>query len=350
MCLGTIVKISSVKKKRGKLVSKTSPSTRVVIIKDDSISNKIFKSLVVISASVLAYFTFAFFFPQIQNRLKNLNLSKLSDLKEVDSKSNFDNPEHSCNFFGDSKINLSNNSYDKITLHEVDDIIRSILMVAGLPQNFEIKETTETLFASAYNAPENGKESRWIAFNAHNLASIKSESQTNWSVISILAHEIGHHLIGHSLDNEGSRPDKELEADKYSGNILAKMGATLEEALSVLNLFDLPGSSTHPATYSRVAAVTEGWNDGSIYAKKLIQVPEYEDPGPYFGVGPIIPKDRLEYYKTKVNFQRTLERYKYHMTDWRNRNPEHPMSINQNWTDADKERWIRWYNTKQSTD
>jgi len=35
------------------------------------------------------------------------------------------------------------------------------------------------------------------------------------------------------------------------------------------------------------------------------------------------------------------------MTDWRNRNPEHPMGINQNWTDVDKERWIRWYNTKQ---
>ena len=58
----------------------------------------------------------------------------------MDSKSNFDNPEHSCNFFGDSKINLSNNSYDKITLYKVDDIIRSILMVAGLPQKFEIKK------------------------------------------------------------------------------------------------------------------------------------------------------------------------------------------------------------------
>lgn len=350
MCFGAIVKISSVKKKRGKLVSKTNPSTRVVIIKDDSITNKIFKTLVVIFASALAYFIFSFFFPHIQNRFKNLNFSKLIDFREVDSKPNFHNHEHSCNFFGGSKINLSNDSYEKITLHEVDDIVRSILMVAGLPQNFEIKETTETLYASAYNAPENGKETRWIAFNPYDLASIKSESKTNWSVISILAHEIGHHLIGHSLDNEGSRPDKELEADKYSGNILAKMGAKLEEALSVLNLFDSPGSSTHPATYLRIAAVTEGWNEGSLYAKKLVQIPEYEDPGPYFGVGPIIPKDRLEYYKTKVNFQRTLERYKYHMTDWRNRNPEHPMSINQNWTDADKERWIRWYNTKQSTD
>ena len=112
-------------------------------------------------------------------RIIFLSFNKLSDLKEVDSKSNFDNPEHSCNFFGDSKINLSNNSYDKITLHKVDDIIRSILMVAGLPQKFEIKETTETLFASTYNILENGKKRRWIAFNPFNLSSIKSESKTN---------------------------------------------------------------------------------------------------------------------------------------------------------------------------
>ena len=97
----------------------------------------------------------------------------------MDSKSNFDNPEHNCNFFGDSKISLSNDSYDKITLHKVDDIIRSILMVAGLPQKFEIKETTETLFASTYNILENGKKRRWIAFNPFNLSSIKSESKTN---------------------------------------------------------------------------------------------------------------------------------------------------------------------------
>gem|GEM_PF-1558807 len=43
MCFAVIVKISSVKKKRCKLVSKTNPSTRVVIVKDDSISNNIFK-------------------------------------------------------------------------------------------------------------------------------------------------------------------------------------------------------------------------------------------------------------------------------------------------------------------
>ena len=62
MCFAVIVKISSVKKKRGKLVSKTNPSTRVVIVKDDSISNNIFKFLVVIFSIFFAYFTLSFFF------------------------------------------------------------------------------------------------------------------------------------------------------------------------------------------------------------------------------------------------------------------------------------------------
>jgi len=256
-----------------------------------------------------------------------------------------DHESNQCCYFGKARVNINKKTQTRIDIFDVTDMVRSILLVAGLPQNFVIKESMETSFANAYNVEENGKESRWISFNPYSLAAVKSTSQTNWSLISILAHEIGHHLIGHALDNEGSRPDKELEADKYSGNILAKMGATLEEALSALNLFDSKGSLTHPPTYSRIVAVTQGWHEGSSYAKKKTLYPEYVDPGPYFGVGPTIPRNQREYYITKVNFQRTLERYKFHIENWKKENPDHPMGKKMNWSEADKERWIRWYNS-----
>lgn len=77
-----------------------------------------------------------------------------------------------------------------------------------------------------------------------------------------MAHEIGHHLSGHTLDGLGSRPKKELEADRFSGFILQKMGATLDQATATVNTFSEEGSRTHPGRSARVAAVTNGWKAG----------------------------------------------------------------------------------------
>ena len=104
---------------------------------------------------------------------------------------------------------------------------------------------------------------RYILYSLQFMERIKDKTHTDWSSISILAHEIGHHLSGHTLDGLGSRPKKELEADRFSGSILQKMGATLDQA--TVNTFSEEGSRTHPGMSARVAAVTNGWKA----AKKL---------------------------------------------------------------------------------
>jgi len=93
------------------------------------------------------------------------------------------------------------------------------------------------------------------------MLSITNTTGTNWSSISILAHEIGHHLNGHTLGVGGSRPDLELQADKFSGFVCARMGATLAEAQAAMKVAaSSAGSSTHPPKSARLEAIAVGWN------------------------------------------------------------------------------------------
>ena len=74
---------------------------------------------------------------------------------------------------------------------------------------------------------------RVIAFNKDFIGLVKRATGGNaWAPVSVMAHEIGHHLSGHTITPGGSQPPTELEADKFSGFVLYKMGASLDDASS----------------------------------------------------------------------------------------------------------------------
>lgn len=113
----------------------------------------------------------------------------------------------------------------------------------------------------------NDRSRRVILYNQQFMERIRSRTASDWSMVAVLAHEVGHHIMGHTLIPGGSRPPTELEADKFSGFALYRMGADLEESLAVFNLFPDAGSDTHPGRGARVAAVTNGW----IEARELAE-------------------------------------------------------------------------------
>ncbi|HEY0677290.1 MAG TPA: hypothetical protein VGD17_03350, partial [Chitinophagaceae bacterium] len=87
-----------------------------------------------------------------------------------------------------------------------------------------------------------------------------------WASVSVLAHEMGHHYRNHVVDTRGSTPPKEIEADYFSGYVMAKLGASLNEAIAAMEQIASPrASSTHPSKADRLASITRGWN----YAKGL---------------------------------------------------------------------------------
>lgn len=135
-------------------------------------------------------------------------------------------------------------------------IVEQIVSYTGLPQTFEVNS------ANIYNAAAlivEGK--RVILYDPALIEDIESVTNNRWIATSILAHEIGHHLAGHTLAEEYTQRF-ELEADYFSGFVLYKMGATLAEAQGVMNLLrDHPDmdEDDHPPQAQRLAAIEDGW-------------------------------------------------------------------------------------------
>ena len=106
--------------------------------------------------------------------------------------------------------------------------------------------------------------------------SMLSSDTSNWTNLFILAHEVGHHVNGHSLDlvlyageivdapELKNKREQELEADEFAGFILAKLGASLNQTISsVSNLSNEDDTySTHPKRDKRISAINNGFIKG----------------------------------------------------------------------------------------
>lgn len=150
-----------------------------------------------------------------------------------------------------------------------DKVIKKIMSVIGLKANFELREAN---VPNAAAVMLEGK--RFILYNSQFMDKINASTGTNWAAISILAHEIGHHLNGHTLDDVGSRPQTELDADEFSGFVLHKMGSSLQDAQAVMALISSPtGSKSHPPKRDRLAYIATGWNNAADVARATIAAP-----------------------------------------------------------------------------
>ena len=146
---------------------------------------------------------------------------------------------------------------------DADDALTLILNASGLSKNFKLLAgDVPNACATITINPKTNQIERYIIYNQTFMNNI-SKHNNYWASISILAHEIGHHLNGHSLLTGGSRPNLELEADKFSGFILSKLGATLDEAQTAVNTLPEAGSLTHPPRSARQAAVANGWYENN---------------------------------------------------------------------------------------
>ncbi|QNN70884.1 TPM domain-containing protein [Thermomonas carbonis] len=144
------------------------------------------------------------------------------------------------------------------------DMIEQVMAFTGLPQNFDVTEADVPNAAAAILLDQQKLPHRVIAFNPQFIELVRRETGGNpWSAVSIMAHEAGHHLAGHTIQPGGSQPPIELEADKFSGFVLYKMGASRSDTLKAINTLvpeAVPGDSTHPGRSQRAAAVGDGWD------------------------------------------------------------------------------------------
>jgi hypothetical protein len=143
------------------------------------------------------------------------------------------------------------------SVYEAKSVIKAMLDTIQWKENFNLKE--QNGIQNAYATISNGQ--RWIVYDNSFLEDIDAYSKTKWASISIMAHEMGHHYYDHVVSGQGSTVPSEIEADAFSGYIMQKEGATLEQALAAMKAIGTEKeTATHPAKADRLTAITRGWN------------------------------------------------------------------------------------------
>jgi hypothetical protein len=141
--------------------------------------------------------------------------------------------------------------------YEAKEVVNSMLTKISWNQNFNLKE--QNGIQNAYATMSGGQ--RWIVYDNVFLEDIDAYAKTKWASISIMAHEMGHHYYDHVVSGKGSNVPSEIEADAFSGYVMQKEGATLEQALAAMKTIGTERqTATHPAKADRLAAITRGWN------------------------------------------------------------------------------------------
>ena len=144
-------------------------------------------------------------------------------------------------------------------ISDVRDMLQEIIDITGLQTDFELKEANVLNIEASVS-----HKKRYILYNPTYITTLNNLTKNKWAVMTLLAHEVGHHLNGHTIHKGGSTPELELEADEFAGFILYKLGATLKQSQHVIYyIAKEKASRTHPSKNSRLTAIEKGWNKAS---------------------------------------------------------------------------------------
>lgn len=177
---------------------------------------------------------------------------------------------------------------------EAEAAVDRIVQFMGLTRNFVIEASEADDVTTATSEVDGGTKKRRIYYNADYIRGLVARTGTKWAALFVMAHEVGHHLLGHFHDEQGSTPveeekihhRKEREADYYASFVLRYMGASLPQAEAAVNASDDAGSSTHPPKQERLKAIRNGWNRADEIIRGLAPVAAPAPAAPTAAVPP----------------------------------------------------------------
>ncbi len=142
------------------------------------------------------------------------------------------------------------------------EAIRAVDIIAGLiglrPEFGVLEgEFTKTYIAAAITR----NKRRYVVLDSKWF--LLGENKVPWYAIYILGHEIGHHILGHTHRFMPDRIQGELDADRFGGWAVARLGGRLDQALSFMSSLSEDGGFTHPPRSKRIEATIDGWTAGT---------------------------------------------------------------------------------------
>ena len=179
-----------------------------------------------------------------------------------------------CNYFGRniSPQEICPQMQGFVSDSHAEQVIRQFAKKMGqVNSKFKVMQcsNTDNCFATVIEGQP------FIIYDNAFLNRVEETTHTDWGAISILAHEIGHHANFHTIDGTGSRPEKELEADYFSGFWLHEMGANLSQSQEAIKHFQGEFVTlTHPAQSQRLVAIQKGWNEAENMHPRISTIPQ----------------------------------------------------------------------------
>jgi tetratricopeptide (TPR) repeat protein len=154
------------------------------------------------------------------------------------------------------------------------DQIDSLLKGFGIERNFRLYTSDSLRGILAYvSVGKRIRIERALIIPAKIFDSIPPENVKSIHSIALM-HSIGHHVNEHSFSDISKMNQMHIEADKFSGYHMNKLGWSLDDCLRTIKQ-SMPGNNslpTNPATKLRLLAFGEGWNrysiEQSLYQKK----------------------------------------------------------------------------------
>lgn len=123
------------------------------------------------------------------------------------------------------------------------------------------------VYLDTYNPSSCGHADAWhqtIVLTERCSELKRKDGSYNWFVVQKLGHEIGHIISGHGLGDgvAGTTPAwQQDDADEFSGWVLKRFGASLDEARNSIAPEPSPFSYPIPPEPSSLAAVERGWRN-----------------------------------------------------------------------------------------
>lgn len=134
-------------------------------------------------------------------------------------------------------------------------IVDEIMAVVGLPPRFDVYR------GPVENAAARIENGRRVIYYSQDWVANKIQGD-RWQAVTLLAHEIGHHLSAHTLDGLEDKKLQEIESDIFAGYIVARLGGSLKDAQRLYMNLPKMETKTHPSVKERLEAVAIGWTDG----------------------------------------------------------------------------------------
>ncbi len=124
-------------------------------------------------------------------------------------------------------------------------------------------------------------QGEYVLYNPTWVTNVAGASKTE--LYAIFGHEIGHIANRHFLKSTLARRDKELEADRFAGCVVAATGGEWEALEDLLNRLRPEVESEYPSRVDAVAAARRGWNDCIVRRQEASDAPAGLSAGELLG-------------------------------------------------------------------